>query len=84
MNGPGPNQRRIRQAFVANPGARLTTADLIRWCYPRLRGAPKSKHHYCVVRSASFAAERVDRVNPGGYVWELKPFQPLPSDDDRE
>jgi hypothetical protein len=84
MSGLGPIQRRIWRAFVASPDARLTTADLVRWCYPRLRGDVKNKHRHCIRYAAPRVAVKVGRTYPGGFIWVAKPSQPLPSDKQRE
>lgn len=46
LRGRGGVQRRVWRAFVAHPGAELTTAELARWCYPRLTGEPLRKHRW--------------------------------------
>ena len=43
MSGFGPIQKRVRRAFfVAEPGALLTTGELLRWCFPRLTGPARA------------------------------------------
>ena len=93
MPGLGPTQRRVKRAFIANPGARLTTADLIRWSYPRLTEKPPNTMRYLSVRQAAERlAVKVGRTYPGGFIWMGKDSYPLPdatsqslpSDDDRE
>jgi len=93
MPGLGPTQRRVRRAFLANPGALLTTGDLIRWSYPRMTGRPPNAMRYLSVRRAAAAvAVKVGRTYPGGFIWMgkdsyLLPGEPsptLPSDDDRK
>jgi len=92
MPGLGKIQRRIQRAFVANPGARLTTADLARWCYPRLKKPVVMNNRLSIWRAAPIVAVKVGRVYPGGFVWMGKdsysppgdPSQTLPGDDDRE
>jgi hypothetical protein len=37
LGKPDKLQRRISRAFIAKPDARLTTMELVRWCYPRLK-----------------------------------------------
>jgi hypothetical protein len=71
MPGLGKIERRIKRAFVANPGARLTTADLANWCYPR-RSDPMG-FRWNARRAAAAVADKVGRVYPGGIVWQLKP-----------
>jgi hypothetical protein len=67
--GLGRVQRACLRAFVANPGAELTTADLARWAYPRLAGRPLHKHRVAIVRAAVRIAVRVRRDWPGGVVF---------------
>jgi hypothetical protein len=74
----GKLQRRILRAFIAEPG-RKTTAELARWCYPRLTGELLNKHRYCVRLAAQRVADRVGRTYPGGFIWELKQSHLLPS-----
>ena len=72
-NRLGTIQRRIRRAFIAKSGAHLSTGDLVRWCYPRLKGRALSKRHFCVRRAAERVAVRTGRrVCPGGFVWKAK------------
>ena len=80
----GNLQKRIRRAFVANPGARLTTVDLVRWAYPRLDSKVLHKHRYCVRLASEVVAVRVGRTCPGGFIWAAKPSHMLPSDKQRE
>ena len=88
----GKIQKRIQRAFIAKPGERMTTVDLVRWCYPRLSEEPKNKHRHCVRHAAPAVAVKVGRTYPGGFIWVGKSSQnlpgatsqPLPSDDDRE
>jgi len=80
MPGLGKIQRRIQRAFVANPGARLTTADLVRWSYPRWNGPVHSKSQMPVRRAAEAVAVRVGRTWPGGYIWVGKSSQSLSDD----
>ena len=92
MPGLGKIQRRIQRAFIANPGARLTTGDIIRWCYPRRRGPIRWQHYLSARRAAEAVAVIVGRTYPGGFIWMGKDSyqlpgdksQPLPSDDDCE
>jgi hypothetical protein len=49
MPGLSKIQRRIVRAFVAKPGVLLTTADLIRWSYPR-RAEPIALKHFIIAR----------------------------------
>lgn len=44
LRAAGRIQRRVWRAFMTNPDQELTTADLARWCYPRLEGEPARKH----------------------------------------
>lgn len=84
MPGLGKIQRRIQRAFVANPGARLTTGDLVRWSYPRWTEPVHSKSQMPVRRAAEAVAVKIGRTYPGGFIWELKPSHLLPSDKQRE
>ena len=70
-------QRQIRRAFIAKPGARLTTMDLVRKCYPRLSDPVCNKHRFAVRRAAERIAVKVGRTYPGGFIWVQKPSQPL-------
>jgi hypothetical protein len=36
---------------MTNPEIEMTTADLARWCYPRLEGEPARKHRWAIVRA---------------------------------
>jgi len=65
----GEIQRRIWRAFMTNPDIEMTTADLARWCYPRLAGEPARKHRWAIVRAALRVATRVRRDRPGGVVF---------------
>lgn len=65
-------QRQIKRAFIAKPGARLTTMDLVRWCYPRLAEPVRNKHRFAVRRAAERVAIKVGRTYPGGFIWEGK------------
>jgi len=80
MPGLGPTQRRVRRAFIANPDARLTTGDLIRWSYPRLTGKTPIRRYFSVSCAAAAVADKVGRTYPGGFIWQLKPSKPLPKD----
>ena len=73
MPGLGKIQRRIKRAFVAHPGALLTTGDLARWCYPRLKKAVVMNNRLSVWRAAPIVADRVGRTYPGGTIWAAKP-----------
>ena len=84
MPGLGKIKRRIFRAFIANPGARLTTGDIIRWCYPRRRGPIRWQHYLSARRAAEAVAVKIGRTYPGGIIWELKKSPALPRDDDRE
>jgi len=69
------------RAFIANPGVRLTTGDLIRWSYPRLTGKPPNTMRYLSVRRAAEAvAVKVGRTYPGGFIWMGKDSYQLPPD----
>jgi hypothetical protein len=70
LHGRGRVQRRVWRAFVAHPGAELTTAELARWCYPRFTGEPLRKHRWAIVRAAEKVATRVRRDRPGGVVFK--------------
>jgi len=74
MNGPGPIQRRILRAFAANPGATLSTGDLILWCYPRRLGQ-KHDHRLCIRRAAESVCDRVGVGWKGSIIWREKPPQ---------
>jgi hypothetical protein len=76
----GKLQKRVRRAFLAQPGARLTTVQLVAWCFPRLTGPVLHKHRYCVRRAAAAVADRVGRTYPGGFIWVAKPSHSLPND----
>ena len=65
LRGAGEIQRRVWRAFVANPGAELTTADLARWCYPRWEGAPLRNQRLAIRRAAAKMATRVRRRSIG-------------------
>jgi hypothetical protein len=69
LKGAGRLQRRVWRAFVANPDAELTTAELARWAYPRLTGRPLHKHRLAIVRAALRVAVRVRRDRPGGVIF---------------
>jgi len=56
MSGLGSIQRRVWRAFIAQPGALLTTGDLVRWCYPRPNGRTLNKHRF-VIRRVSTAMQ---------------------------
>jgi hypothetical protein len=84
MPGLGKIQRRIKRAFIANPGKPLTTGDLARWCYPRWNEPVHSKSQMPVRRAAEAVAVKIGRTWPGGYIWVAKPSQPLPSDKQSE
>ena len=62
MPGLGKIQRRIVRAFVAKPGELLTTADLIRWSYPRRAEPIALKHFISARRAAEAVADRVGRT----------------------
>ena len=79
MPGLGKIQRRIVRAFIANPGARLTTMDLIVWSYPRWTDPVHSKSQMPVRRAAEAVANRVGRTYPGGFIWRAKQSPLLPS-----
>jgi len=69
LHGAGQIQRRVWRAFMAQPNAELTTAQLAAWCYPRLEGGPRRKHRWAIVRAAERVAQRVRRDRPGGVVF---------------
>lgn len=77
LRGAGRVQRRVWRAFMAQPTAELTTADLARWVYPRLEGAPARKHRWAIVRAAQRVAERVRRDRPGGVVFRAFGSKPV-------
>lgn len=62
---------------MAQPGVELRTADLARWCYPRLEGKPLHKHRKAIVRAAQRVAERVRRDRPGGVVFRAFGSNPV-------
>jgi hypothetical protein len=70
LRGAGRLQRRIWRAFMTCPDIEMTTADLVRWAYPRLEGEPDRKHRWAIVRAASRVATRVRRDRPGGVVFK--------------
>jgi hypothetical protein len=78
MFGFGPIQRKIRWAFIAKPGAELTTADLARWCYPTLQGEPRRNHRMAIRRAAERVAERAGVGWRGSIIWREKQSQTLP------
>jgi hypothetical protein len=92
MSGLGPIQRRILRAFIAKPGVRLTTMELILWSYPRLKEPVRNKYRFATRRAAEAVAVKVGRTYPGGFIWMGKnsyspsgdPAQTLPSDHDCE
>jgi hypothetical protein len=91
MPGLGKIQRRIKRAFTASPGARLTTMDLARWSYPRQKAAVLMDNRLSIRRAAEAVAVKIGRTYPGGTIWVGKEnalsgdkSQMLPSDDDRE
>ena len=70
MPGLGKIQRRIKRAFLANPGARLTTGDLVRWSYPRLDRAGSQQAAICLFAaplkpSPSKSAELIRAASSG-------------------
>jgi hypothetical protein len=73
MPGLGKIQRRIVRAFVANQRGPLTTADLIRWSFPRRTEPIGFKHRISAWRAAKAVAVKIGRTYPGGTVWQLKP-----------
>ena len=72
MPGLGKIQRRIKRAFVANPGALLTTGFLIDWSFPRRTEPIGFKHRVSLWRAAPAVADRVGRTYPGGFIWRAK------------
>jgi len=68
LRGAGRVQRRVWRAFMTNPDREMTTADLVRWCYPRWDGKPLRKQRHAIRRAAARVATRV-RVLPGGVVF---------------
>ena len=73
MSGLGPIQRRIGRAFTAEPGALLTTGDLVRWAFPRLNGRALNKHRFVIRRAAEAVAVRAGKGWRGSIVWRAKP-----------
>ena|ERR1700690_3436214 len=69
LRGAGKLQRRVWRAFATFPDLEMTTADLARWCYPRIEGQPARKHRWAIVRAAARVATRVRRDRPGGVVF---------------
>ncbi len=49
----GRVQRQIARAFISNPGIPLSTAQLIRYCYPRLKCGHFESWRYRQVREAA-------------------------------
>jgi hypothetical protein len=70
LHGAGRVQRRIWRAFMTFPDVEMTTADLVRWCYPRWDGEPGRHHRRAIVRAALRVATRVRRDRPGGVVFK--------------
>jgi hypothetical protein len=71
----GPVQRRISRAFIVDPDAELSTTELVRLAYPRLRADELKRSNWYSVRLAAAAvAVRVGRRRPyGTIVWAAKP-----------
>ena len=69
----GTVQRRIWRAFIAEPSAELSTAELLEVAFPRLEASDlKRSHWYSVRRAAERVAIRGGRRRPGGLVWKAK------------
>jgi hypothetical protein len=77
IRGAGRVQRGVWRAFMTFPDCEMTTAELARWAYPRLRGEPQRKHRWAIVRAASRVAERVRRDRPGGVVFRAFGSNPV-------
>src|SRR4029077_10099720 len=69
----GKLQKRIKRAFMAQPGAELTTGDLVRWCYPRPASQTRRKQRFAIRRAAPAVAVEVRRVSNHTIVWMAKP-----------
>jgi len=72
MSGLGPIQRRIWRAFTAQPGALLTTGDLVLWAYPRLSGRSLNKHPLVIRRAAEAVAVRAGKGWRGSIIWRAR------------
>jgi hypothetical protein len=73
----GKIQRRVWRAFIANPGAELTTADLLAVAFPRVPpGEIKNKHRLSTRLAARAVAVCVGhKRRSGGLIWKAKPKQ---------
>jgi hypothetical protein len=65
--------RRIWRAFTANPGAELSTGDLVRWAYPRLSGRTLNNHRFAIRRAAEAVADRAGKGWRDSIIWRAKP-----------
>ena len=61
----GKLQKRIWRAFLVQPGALLTTTQLVEQCYPRIRDRFRNGHWYAVRRAAAAVAVPVGRSDRG-------------------
>jgi hypothetical protein len=85
MNGPGRFRRRNWQAFVADPGRRWSTGELVRRARPR--SSRFNRNEYTRVRE--IAAEFAEPVGyarrgrfsktPGGLLWRARFPLPAPA-----
>jgi hypothetical protein len=66
--------------------------DLVRWCYPRLKGSVRNKNRFATRRAAEAVAVKIGRTYPGGFIWVGKESnelsgtasRSLPSDDENK
>ena len=70
----GKIQRRLWRAFLARPGALLSTTELLPLTHPRFRGSFQNKHRLALRRAARAVAEPVGRASTIGrpIVWRAK------------
>lgn len=71
----GRVQRQVKRAFLAGNGRPMTTADLARWCYPRVKRY-RDWHYRNVRRAAEHWAERIAPGRGGqghSVTWRPKP-----------
>ena len=73
-------QVQIRRAFIISGGQPLSTAELVRRCYPRSAQTGKLKRSHCVNvrRAAALVAVRVryGRGHGPPILWKASPSQP--------
>ena len=68
-------QRQCLRALIAADGKPLSTTELIRWCYPRLKALPESWQYKVVKLAALRFAKRIGRSEIGSgraYLWAPK------------